>query len=98
MPDQQYWLYIMANRPGGTLYVGTTSDLIRRVDQHKRGRGASFVKKYNLTALVYFEPHDGYVAAREREIRLKKWRRAWKNELIERANPDWRDLSDDLTA
>ena len=93
---KQYWLYIMTNRPGGTLYVGTTSSLAERIQAHKDGRGAAFVRKYNLTRLVYAEAHPDYEAARTREARVKKWRRDWKVALIERDNPDWRDISNQV--
>ena len=88
-----YWLYIMTNRRRGTLYVGTTNNLAARMQAHKDGRGAAFVKKYNLTKLVFAEPHADYETARTRETRVKKWRRGWKIELIEQNNPDWRDLT-----
>ncbi len=96
MAGKRYWLYIMASERNGTLYVGMTSDLIRRVGHHRQGLGAAFVEKHNVTRLVCFEAHAGYEPAREREIRLKKWRRAWKIALIEASNPQWRDLYRDL--
>ncbi len=98
MAEKRYWLYIMASRRNGTLYIGTTSNLAQRVDQHRSGTGAVFVEKCDVTRLVYFEPHDGYEPAREREVRMKKWRRAWKIALIEDRNPGWHDLSDNLSA
>ena len=98
MAEKYFWLYIMASERNGTLYIGTTNNLAQRVNQHKDGTGAAFVEKYDVKRLVYFEPHEGYEAAREREIRLKKWRRTWKIALIEERNPDWHDLSDNLSA
>ncbi len=96
MQDKPYWLYIMANRRNGTLYVGTTSDLIQRIAAHKDGRGAAFAKKHDLRSLVYYEQHAGYEDARIRENRVKRWRRTWKLKLMEDMNPEWRDLYPDL--
>ena len=90
--DKPYWLYIMTNKKNGTLYVGTTVDLVQRVAAHREGRGGAFAKKHGLKMLVYCEPHTGYEEARQREIRVKKWRRSWKLALIEEANPEWTDL------
>ena len=90
------WVYILASRRDGVLYVGVTADLARRVRLHKDGEGSAFVRKYNVTRLVHAERFDDIRSAIEREKRLKKWRWAWKPALIERRNPDWRDLSQDL--
>jgi putative endonuclease len=90
---QGAWVYIMANRPNGTLYVGVTTDLTRRVYQHRTGSGSSFTRKYGLTRLVYAEAHKGILAAIQREKHIKAWPRAWKVRLIEKANPDWHDLA-----
>ena len=90
------WVYILANRRNGTLYTGVTADLAQRVHQHKAGEGSAFARKHGLTKLVHAEPFDDIRDAIQREKRLKKWRRAWKLSLIERGNPDWRDLSFDL--
>jgi putative endonuclease len=90
------WVYIMTNAPYGTLYIGVTSDLAARICQHRGGTGADFCKRYGLTRLVYAEPHDRIDEAIAREKALKAWKRAWKIRLIEEANPDWRDLFDDL--
>jgi putative endonuclease len=87
-----FYVYILANRKNGTLYVGVTNDLSRRVFEHREGRGAVFTKKYDVTNLVYFEVFDRIMDAIDREKELKKWRRAWKIGLIERENPDWKDL------
>ena len=86
------WTYILASRPYGTLYVGVTNDLARRVWEHGEGVGSAFCKKYGVTQLMHYEFFDEIGAAIHREKRLKKWRRAWKIALIERDNPGWRDL------
>ena len=87
-------VYILANRRHGTLYIGVTSDLASRVRQHKSGDTDGFTAQYGVTRLVYFETYDRIVDAIAREKQLKKWRRAWKIELIESLNPKWRDLYD----
>jgi putative endonuclease len=92
------WVYIMSNRPNGTLYVGVTADLLRRVHQHGAGTGSSFVQRYGLTRLVYAEAHPQITDAIDREKHIKAWPRAWKVRLIEKANPDWHDLYEDVTA
>ena len=86
------WVYIMANRYRGGMYVGVTSDLIRRVYQHREGKGSIHVADFNKTRLVYAERHDEIEPAIAREKLVKKWRREWKFALIEADNPDWRDL------
>ena len=86
----------MTNHPNGTLYIGVTNDLARRVDVHRTGMGSSFVKHYYLKRLVYFEHHEDIRNAVQRETSLKRWRRAWKVALIVSQNPDWRDLADQL--
>ena len=93
---RQGYLYIMASKRNGTLYLGVTSNLIERVAQHKEGRGSEFVKKYGITMLVYYEEHAWITDAIQRETSSKRWPRKWKLELIEKRNPDWRDLYDDL--
>ena len=90
------YVYIMTNRPNGTLYVGVTSDPVRRIRQHKTGRGSTFVVQYGLTRLVYIESHSSIQAAIAREKRLKRWRRAWKVDLIRDQNPRWADRYDAL--
>ncbi|MCP5432303.1 MAG: GIY-YIG nuclease family protein [Alphaproteobacteria bacterium] len=87
-----FWVYIMASRRNGTLYIGSTNDLIRRVFEHRERAVPSFTSRYDVTRLVYFEQHEAYESAAQREKRLKKWARAWKLALIETANPMWRDL------
>ena len=93
---RQSYVYLLASKPNGTLYLGVTSDLARRVWQHKNKVVDGFSKKYDLTRLVWFEIHDEIAAAIEREKRIKKWRRAWKVALIEAENPSWRDLYSDI--
>jgi putative endonuclease len=88
------WLYIVASKRNGTLYLGVTSDLPTRIWQHRTGAGDGFSKKYGCTRLVWFEHFDNLHDAREREWQMKKWKRAWKIELIEKSNPQWRDLWD----
>jgi len=90
------WVYIMTNRPFGVLYIGVTADLIRRVYEHRTGAVKSFSKEYNLSRLVYFERHEEILLAIAREKAMKKWRREWKVELIEKANPGWDDLYDQI--
>ncbi|PCI59640.1 MAG: endonuclease [Gammaproteobacteria bacterium] len=85
-------LYILANKRNGTLYIGVTSDLIKRIWQHKNNSVAGFTKKYNVHTLVYFEQHQEMMEAIKREKQLKKWNRSWKINLIEKGNPDWDDL------
>ena len=85
-------VYILASQRNGTLYVGVTSDLVARVDAHRRGVIEGFTKKYGVTRLVYYEHHETMAEAIAREKQMKKWRRQWKLRLIEEKNPDWRDL------
>jgi len=89
-----YYVYILASRRYGTLYMGVTSDLLRRVEQHRSGAIASFTRQYRVHRLVYFEAFDDPAAANVRERQLKKWNREWKIQLIEKDNPEWRDLVD----
>jgi len=90
------WVYIVANRPNGTLYVGVTSDLARRIWEHREGVVDSFTKRYGLKRLVYAERHEDIRLAIQRERNLKHWPRAWRVRLIVAANPDWIDLFDHL--
>jgi putative endonuclease len=92
----QFYVYILASRRNGTLYIGVTSDLIKRVHEHKSDLVAGFTKKHGVHHLVYYETVDDVDSALAREKRLKKWNRAWKVELIEKVNHDWRDLYFDL--
>ncbi len=86
------WVYIMTNASFGTLYTGVTANLMARIDQHRQGAVPGFTQKYGLTRLVWFEQHGSIVAAIQREKSLKKYKRDWKINLIERDNPDWHDL------
>ena len=86
------WLYILANKPGGTLYVGVTSDLIRRVFEHRQGSVEGFTKRHNVKMLVYYERHETVPLAIQREKNIKHWSREWKIDLIVSLNPEWRDL------
>lgn len=90
------WVYMMSDRYRGGIYTGVTSDLALRASQHKTGTGSAFVKKYGFTKLVYSEFHERIEDAIAREKAIKKWRRAWKIELIEGVNPDWDDLFDTI--
>lgn len=91
-----YYVYIMANKRNGTLYVGVTNDLIKRAWQHKNDAADGFTKKYKCHNLVYYEQTNEVMAALEKEKQLKKWKRQWKLELIERQNPEWKDLYNKL--
>jgi putative endonuclease len=98
-PDKMkksYYVYILASKRNGTLYVGVTNDLIRRIIEHKNEQQDGFTKKYNVILLVYYEETSDIDAAITREKQLKKWKRAWKIRLIERSNPEWRDLFQDI--
>ena len=86
------WVYIMTNAPFGTLYIGVTADLPRRAWEHRNGQGSAFCKRYGLTRLVYCEEYPTIDEAIAREKMLKAWKRSWKTELIEKANPGWEDL------
>jgi putative endonuclease len=91
-----YFVYILASRRNGTVYVGVTNDLVRRISQHKSKVVPGFTRKYNVDKLVYFEEYASILEARARERALKRWDRAWKLALIEEMNPQWRDLGDEL--
>jgi putative endonuclease len=92
----EYYVYILASRKNGTLYVGMTEDIGKRVVRHKKGKGSKFAKKYNIRRLVYFEKANDYREARSRERQLKWWKRKWKLALIEQMNPEWKDLSKEI--
>ncbi|MCY4488682.1 MAG: GIY-YIG nuclease family protein [Deltaproteobacteria bacterium] len=89
-------VYILANKPRGTLYTGVTSKLVQRVWQHKNNVVAGFTKRYQVHHLVWYEVHSSMESAITREKALKKWTRAWKIDLIEKTNPTWADLYDDI--
>ena len=88
------WVYFMTNRPHGTLYVGATTDLPRRAWEHREGAAPGFTRKYGLKRLVYAERHEDVFAAKQREMNIKHWPRAWKVHLIHQMNPFWEDLYD----
>jgi len=89
---KRYFVYILASQRNGTLYIGVTNDITRRVYEHKNNLVEGFTKKYNVQLLVYFEEFHNIDEAIIREKRLKKWKRAWKLKLIESSNPEWNDL------
>ena len=93
-----YWVYILANFKRGALYIGVTNDLARRVFQHRDRTIRGFTSRYAVAHLFHFEQYDDPRTAIQREKNLKHWSREWKIALIERGNPDWRDLYDDITA
>jgi putative endonuclease len=92
------WVYIIANRPFASLYVGVTNDIARRSWEHRHGICDGFTKRYRLTMLVYAEWHEDIVRAIQREKNIKHWPRMWKLNLIEAQNPEWKDLYDSLIA
>ncbi len=92
----QYAVYILASKRHGTLYIGVTNNVAKRLNEHKLGLGSKFVRDYKVNNLVHVELFDEPKAAIAREKQLKKWNRDWKIELIERENPDWLDLTPDL--
>ncbi|MDD9811395.1 MAG: GIY-YIG nuclease family protein [Gammaproteobacteria bacterium] len=96
MTEKHPAVYIMASKRNGTLYTGVTSDLPARVWQHKNNLADGFTRKYRVHLLVYFEMHGDMASATLREMRIKEWKRRWKLELIEDANPYWRDLYEDI--
>ncbi len=98
MTEKQPCVYMLANRRNGTLYTGVTSDVARRVSAHRSGVVKGFTRHYGVHKLVFVEFHETMEDAIVREKRIKKWRRVWKLALIERHNPQWRDLTDDLIA
>jgi putative endonuclease len=92
------WVYIMANRPFGSLYVGVTNDIVRRAWDHRTGKGGQFTRRYRLSMLVYMEWHEEIARAIQRETSIKRWPRQWKLNLIETQNSRWDDLFDTLLA
>jgi putative endonuclease len=93
-----FWVYMLASKPGGTLYVGVTNDLIRRVYEHRNGLVQGFTRRYGVKTLVYFEQYDDPVTAIQREKNIKHWSREWKIDLVVASNPQWRDLYDDIAS
>ncbi|HUJ02165.1 MAG TPA: GIY-YIG nuclease family protein [Rhizomicrobium sp.] len=96
MRDHNYFVYMLASKPQGTLYVGVTNDLPRRVSEHREGKVQGFTKKYGVMKLVWFERYGDINEAIAKEKRLKRWRRDWKRSLIEADNPHWADLYSSL--
>jgi putative endonuclease len=92
-----FFVYILASKRNGTLYVGVTNDLARRMSEHKAKLVPGFTRTYAVDQLVYFETFESILEARAREYLLKRWRRAWKIALIEKLNSEWRDLTDELS-
>jgi putative endonuclease len=90
--EKQPAVYILASKRNGTLYIGVTSDLTKRVWEHKSGMVEGFTKRYSIHRLVWYELHENMESAITKEKRIKEWKRAWKLELIESVNPDWQDL------
>jgi len=95
---KQYYVYMLASKKHGTLYIGVTSDLAKRVWEHKNNFVEGFTKKYNVHRLVYYEITNSAESAIVREKQMKKWNRQWKIELIEKNNPEWKDLYHSLIA
>ena len=91
-----HWVYILASKPGGTLYVGVTNDLVRRVHEHRSGAADGFTRRYDVRLLVYFEEHATAPLAIQREKNIKHWPREWKIDLIVSMNAEWRDLFDEI--
>ena len=90
------YVYILASDRNGTLYIGVTSDLVKRIDQHRNKVVDGFTKKYEVTSLVWYEKHETIESAIQREKQMKKWKRLWKLREIEEINPGWKDLADDF--
>jgi putative endonuclease len=98
MPDKKFYVYILASDLYGTLYIGLTSNLLKRIWEHQNKVADGFTKKYNVKNLVYYEIHDTFEYAALREKQMKAWKRQWKINLIEQKNPHWEDLSKTLAA
>jgi len=94
---KQYYVYILASKIGGALYIGVTNNLVRRVYEHREKLANGFTKRYGVASLVYYEVHSEIEAAIIREKQMKKWNRAWKVRLIEEENPNWNDLFNQIT-
>ena len=97
MQEKLYYVYILASKHYGTLYTGVSSDLLGRTWQHRNDLVESFTKRYRVHRLVYYEQTESIEAAITREKQIKKWRRRWKLDLIEKMNPDWKDLYEEIT-
>ncbi len=96
--EKRFYVYIMANKKYGTLYIGVTSDLVKRNWEHRNHVVEGFTDQYNLDKLVYYEVHENAESAIRREKRLKFWKRMWKLELVDKFNPEWTDLYESITA
>ena len=96
--EKTFFVYLLASERNGTLYTGITSDLVKRVWEHREGVTEGFTSKYSVKHLVWFEVHDNAVSAITREKQIKKWNRGWKINLIQQENPTWRDLYADITS
>ncbi|MFL6635090.1 MAG: GIY-YIG nuclease family protein, partial [Massilia sp.] len=96
--DRSSYVYILASGLNGTLYIGVTSDLVKRVWQHREGLAEGFTKRYGVKMLVWYEVHADIVEAIRREKQIKKWARSWKVELIQKVNPRWLDLYPDIAS
>ncbi|MDX2144430.1 MAG: GIY-YIG nuclease family protein [Rhodospirillaceae bacterium] len=96
--NRTFYVYVLASKRNGTLYIGVTNDLVRRVFEHKQGAVAGFTKRYGVKNLVYFEHYDSAEVAIQREKAMKLWPRQWKINKIEENNPTWRDLYDEIAA
>jgi putative endonuclease len=94
----QYYVYILASRPGGALYVGVTNDLVRRVYEHKSGFVRGFTKQYRIDQLAYFEEYSSIHQAIQREKNIKHWPKAWKTKIIAQSNDTWRDLYSEIAS
>jgi putative endonuclease len=93
---KSYWVYILASRPRGTLYVGMTNNLVRRIYEHREGMIDGFTKEYRVKMLVFYEQHATAIGAIQREKNIKHWSRKWTIDLICSMNPEWRDLWDEI--
>jgi putative endonuclease len=93
---KNYYVYILTSKTNGTLYIGVTSDLVKRIHQHKNNMISGFTQKYQVHKLVYYESTNDVLAAITREKQIKKWNRQWKLRLINSINPSWRDLYPEL--
>ena len=96
--DKRYYVYMLASRRNGTLYIGVTNNLLRRIWEHREGLIPGFTKRYNVNMLVHYEAFESVHAALQRETNLKKWKREWKMNLIQEANLEWEDLYERLLA
>jgi putative endonuclease len=96
MQVMAYYVYILASRRDGAIYIGVTNDIVRRVYEHRIKAVPGFTSKYNITRLVWFEIYDDPISAISREKELKKWKRDWKVQLIEKDNPEWNDLYESI--